>query len=1564
MTNNDDSLHESFGEVEDSGSDEASLADSLSIDSFDFQGLVDGEYKNMDTSADLKSQNDSAVVSEGSEIIDGLHFPRTLKGNDSWIRKTEDSTSEKLEHAMSPDSTPAGSEGGTGTRGRRSSAISDKIEMFQQLDEKAKQAAMTKPPLSRPRSKSPDPSTGIGNDKTPTAREIRKKIELGEFSTPSGRKSMPVLVRLSQTGAVKAQVERFGAFSKERESTLLSPKSPEKAVDIAAKFYIQHMSATKIQALARGYLYRQKDRDATSKVLRWLQQNQEVKKVLSADPTAVSDEERLSAVMALADAMAELEPEVPDAMDASASTGLFTEETVSDIFTDEETVMSNDDEVVLISKEFVGLLGHFDMEEDETKKGFSSVAQTHMIEKRRKEIINAVLKIQALGRGYIIRKFDIKAMMETSKWVTQMQQELEEQEAPEEEELNAAWVVLEKNNASTTKDMDDLPANTHGATQKFDVNELVSTWEWIKEKASNAKIRAEFQDRIETKAPPGVDELAKLYDWLVANGYPYQPKVSKTRADGSISSDDVLADRQNFDELLSLWNFLESNGLNMNSFRKNEGERKEGDDSIRYIDEEVSSVYKEPKPSVRAMFDFWNFTRTHSKDSIAEAAPDSDATEDAEDSQIKPPTTKEETLSTDQSDDESSTQSDTFDDESILGKGLIGGGFMSKRAARNIDSMMSSFRFMKKQGLDLNKLRTRELPKPKKEEKEAEGDQSDLPIPLTTSDMASTLDWLKTKSPGSGYYEDDMEKMLSWLEEKGFDPNSRIPKDSKGQVNIAQSLEPPSVEDMTDALRWLYNKGDEPTQTKASEESSYKDILYNLSWLKKHGYDLDKTAQAVEEIDRNQAVSNDDLAMKESAASSGDNSLANESEVPSLFSMMIALGAAGKKTVSKTSANLSNENIGKAKIEISSSQDMKNTLDWLNRKGIVLPAKTKVFVSPDRSSESESEFNSSTPTSPTKSPLKTGRKPINVDGIMFGMRMSNAMKFLEQKGYDVKKKAVDNRTSGPSLKDTAEAMKVLQKKDMNIAGKSKPSTDEMESTLNWLKLREKERDEEEARKEKKRRGKKKSKSSKKRENKKLSGEDMQKALKFLHQAGKTEGDEDTSIGLEKTVEWLKQESQKSFPKTSAKIKREKVPKLSEQPKELTGQETEHDKILFWLTNPTDDLEDAIYYKKLHNMLPGKASQSNEIRAREITKAMKWVKRQGLLGLDKEEESRDSVMLFEEDLDASKSQDVEVELNESLTENENGLMESPKGIKMRTVKDTMKSKKLLSQDVEVELNDSLTETENGLMESPNGIKRRTVKDTMKSKKLLSPKVKRKSSKKDTTMKDMLSPRKPRKGSKKNDYKNALAWLKERNDDSKDAKYFKKLDSMVPKTEGQTMEERASELVKALQWVRKTTDRRNAEEEGSGSRSASPSSRRSTTKSPRSATRRISRNSPKGVPKEEKKKAKSSKKADKEKIDNTVIGLKALMKSQQTKIAKDDKTKSKKVAPISSSAERDYDNALTFIKAKENGTSLAEIEDANNFKKLDKMLPKKADQGPEDRAKEMVKMLAWLRKKGKI
>jgi len=41
---------------------------------------------------------------------------------------------------------------------------------------------------------------------------------------------------------------------------------------------------------------------------------------------------------------------------------------------------------------------------------------------------------------------------------------------------------------------------------------------------------------------------------------------------------------------------------------------------------------------------------------------------------------------------------------------------------------------------------------------------------------------------------------------------------------------------------------------------------------------------------------------------------------------------------------------------------------------------------------------------------------------------------------------------------------------------------------------------------------------------------------------------------------------------------------------------------------------------------------------------------------------------------------------------------------------------------------------------------------------------------------------------------------------------------------------------------------------------------------------------------------------------------------------------------------------------------QVEDANYFKKLDNMLPKKG--GKDARAREMVKMIGWLRKKGKV
>ena len=62
----------------------------------------------------------------------------------------------------------------------------------------------------------------------------------------------------------------------------------------------------------------------------------------------------------------------------------------------------------------------------------------------------------------------------------------------------------------------------------------------------------------------------------------------------------------------------------------------------------------------------------------------------------------------------------------------------------------------------------------------------------------------------------------------------------------------------------------------------------------------------------------------------------------------------------------------------------------------------------------------------------------------------------------------------------------------------------------------------------------------------------------------------------------------------------------------------------------------------------------------------------------------------------------------------------------------------------------------------------------------------------------------------------------------------------------------------------------------------------------------------------------------------------------------------------SAENDsneMENALAWLRGQRQGDEFDE-----KFAKLDKVLPKKADQGPEDRAKEMEDALAWLRTQG--
>ena len=138
---------------------------------------------------------------------------------------------------------------------------------------------------------------------------------------------------------------------------------------------------------------------------------------------------------------------------------------------------------------------------------------------------------------------------------------------------------------------------------------------------------------------------------------------------------------------------------------------------------------------------------------------------------------------------------------------------------------------------------------------------------------------------------------------------------------------------------------------------------------------------------------------------------------------------------------------------------------------------------------------------------------------------------------------------------------------------------------------------------------------------------------------------------------------------------------------------------------------------------------------------------------------------------------------------------------------------------------------------------------------------------------------------NDAKNALKWLKKENRDSiEDAAKFKKLDAMLPKKAGQSPEQRAVEMSKAIKLIRKR------EVDGS------------------------------------------------------------------------DKVAAQK--PVPNTFNEEEKKAYLFLMAKLTGKDYMSMENADALKKVDNMMPSKAGQAPEDRAKELVKMMTWLKKKGKI
>jgi hypothetical protein len=186
----------------------------------------------------------------------------------------------------------------------------------------------------------------------------------------------------------------------------------------------------------------------------------------------------------------------------------------------------------------------------------------------------------------------------------------------------------------------------------------------------------------------------------------------------------------------------------------------------------------------------------------------------------------------------------------------------------------------------------------------------------------------------------------------------------------------------------------------------------------------------------------------------------------------------------------------------------------------------------------------------------------------------------------------------------------------------------------------------------------------------------------------------------------------------------------------------------------------------------------------------------------------------------------------------------------------------------------------------------------------------------------------------DFNNAMVWLQDKqNDGLEDSKYFKKLNSMIRTTPGQTNEQRAKELVKALQWVRKTSATKEGKRNIFGS---------------------IAKEGGKGITEEQPKaEPKAEPKSRKLKTNGSVANEKQIAKQKATKRWDKLKANAPSIVP-----DRDTANALQWLN-KEGG---GHMEDEENFRKLDAMLPTKAGQSPEDRAAEMGKAMKFLRKKG--
>ena len=412
-------------------------------------------------------------------------------------------------------------------------------------------------------------------------------------------------------------------------------------------------------------------------------------------------------------------------------------------------------------------------------------------------------------------------------------------------------------------------------------------------------------------------------------------------------------------------------------------------------------------------------------------------------------------------------------------------------------------------------------------------------------------------------------------------------------------------------------------------------------------------------------------------------------------------------------------------------------------------------------------------------------------------------------------------------------------------------------------------------------------------------EDVERALSIVDAVERDTGKKRRSNSqskarteMVKTLTWLQKKADiSSFQKDRSSINLPLSPKKAKKPMTKGREdppEQDYENALSWLKNKrVDNVEDLAYLKKLDSILPARKAQSMEDRAKELVKAMKWIKKQSI-GLN--------------DRLADPSTDNESNGQEKKSERRN----SGKGLKKKP-KSPRKERK-----------------SSALVDPKGSMIVNTTKKTKAD--VTNRPTKRQSG---TSMPVLRSPGQKISFVPKKELIESMKASTPTHSPGTLAKQSKGVDK-----EQILLSRRKSKTRPGKKW--ETIDEKKGESnmESEGTNDKKKEKRRKGKVSGKKGTKESSK---------AKTKASSSRKQ-------------ALLEEQKNESPSKDEDE---VSP-----EKLLEDALNYLRAKEEGKTLANLEVFAKFKRLDNMLPEKAGEKLEVRAQEMVKMLAWLRKKGKM